>query len=277
MPAAEVTSETKVATAATDDSTPTEAKEKAPATRMSWEEILKDPEYKKSYDTDVQGIVRSRLKADKPAKEALDAMQPAIEVMARKYGLDVKNMDYAALAKAIENDDAYYEEKAVEMGTSIETAKRVDQLEREAERRRVQEQMTIEQTKRRNHFIKLEEQGEALKASFPQFDLRAEMQNPRFARLVAPDIGMSVEDAYNAVHRKEIEAARAQIVAQRTAEQMSSAIASGQRRPDEAGTSSIAPSVSTFDYRNASREQRDALKKQIREAAARGEKLYPGQ
>jgi hypothetical protein len=35
--------------------------------------------------------------------------------------------------------------------------------------------------------------------------------------------------------------------------------------------------VSTFDYRNASREQREALKQRIRQAAARGEKLYPGQ
>ena len=37
-----------------------------------------------------------------------------------------------------------------------------------------------------------------------------------------------------------------------------------------------APSVTTFDYAHASREQREALKRQIREAAARGEKIYPG-
>ena len=68
-----------------------------------------------------------------------------------------------------------------------------------------------------------------------------------------------------------------QVTAQKTAEKISNAIASGSRRPDESGTSSQAPSVSTFDYRNASRDQREALKKRIREAAARGEKLYPGQ
>jgi hypothetical protein len=67
------------------------------------------------------------------------------------------------------------------------------------------------------------------------------------------------------------------VAAQKTAEKISNAIQAGSRRPDEAGTSSQAPSVSTFDYRNASREQREALKKRIRDAAARGEKLYPGQ
>ena len=60
------------------------------------------------------------------------------------------------------------------------------------------------------------------------------------------------------------------------AEQMSNAIRSGQARPVENGTQAQAPSVTTFDYAHASREQREALKRQIREAAARGQKIYPG-
>jgi hypothetical protein len=68
-----------------------------------------------------------------------------------------------------------------------------------------------------------------------------------------------------------------QVVAQKTAQKISNAIQSGSRRPDEAGISSQAPSVTTFNYRNASIEQRNALKQRIRDAAARGEKLYPGQ
>ena len=38
-----------------------------------------------------------------------------------------------------------------------------------------------------------------------------------------------------------------------------------------------APSVTSFDYRRASREEREALKARIYAADARGEKLYPGQ
>jgi hypothetical protein len=240
---------------------------------MSWDEIMKDPEYNK----EMQAVVRSRLKSEKSAEEALGKMAPAIEVMARKYGLDAKNMDYEALAKAINDDDAYYEDKALEMGVSVETAKKVDQMERDTERQKAMEQRTLQEQKIQQHFVKLEQQAEAMRRVFPNFDLRAELQNPAFARMTAPNVGISVEDAYYAVHRNEIQTAAMQVTAQKTAEKISNAIQSGSRRPDESGASSQAPSVSTFDYRSASREQREALKQRIRNAAARGEKLYPGQ
>lgn len=256
----------------TNNETPTEevVEEVAPK-RMTWDEIMKDPEYNK----EMQKTISSRLKASKTAEESLQKMTPAIELMARKYGLDAKNMDYEALANAINNDDAYYEQKAIEMGTSVETAKRVDQMERDEARRKEAEQRSIQEQKMRAHFIKLEQQSEEVKKLFPNFDLRTELQNPAFARMVSPDSPFSVEDAYHAVHRKEIQAASMQLVAQKTAEKITNSIQAGQRRPDELGASGQAPSVSTFDYRNASVEQRNALKKRIREAAARGEKLYP--
>ena len=265
------TEETKVESATTEDKPTTEAQETPK--RMSWDEIMKDPEYNK----EMQAVVRSRLKSEKSAEEALGKMAPAIEVMARKYGLDAANMDYEALAKAINDDDAYYEDKALEMGVSVETAKKVDQMERDTERQKAQEQRTLQEQMIQQHFIKLEQQGEAMKKVFPNFDLRTELKNPAFARMTAPGVGISVEDAYYAIHRNEIQTAAMQVTAQKTAEKISNAIQSGSRRPDESGASSQAPSVSTFNYRNASREQKDALKKRIREAAARGEKLYPGQ
>ena len=268
--------ETNVESAATEDKPTTEdAKDNNVSTkRMSWDEIMKDPEYNK----EMQAVVRSRLKSEKSAEEALGKMAPAIEVMARKYGLDAKNMDYEALAKAINDDDAYYEDKALEMGVSVETAKKIDQMERNTEREKAQNERTLQEQRIQEHFANLEKQGEKLKGIFPDFDLRKELQNPAFARMTAPGKGiMSVEDAYRAVHRNEIDAAASRIIAQKTAEKISNAIQSGSRRPDESGASSQAPSVSTFDYRNASRDQREALKKRIRDAAARGEKLYPGQ
>ena len=265
--------ETNVESAATEEKPTTEdTKDQTPA-RMSWDEIMKDPEYNK----EMQAVVRSRLKSEKSAEEALGKMAPAIEVMARKYGLDAKNMDYEALAKAINDDDAYYEDKALEMGVSVETAKKVDQMERDTERQKAQEQRTLQEQAIQQHFASLERQGEELKKIFPSFDLRTELQNPAFARMTAPGKGiMSVEDAYRAVHRNEIDAAASQIIAQKTAEKISNAIQSGSRRPDESGASSQAPSVSTFDYAKASRDQREAFKRDLRARMARGEKVYPG-
>ena len=264
--------ETTVETASTNTDNPTEdTRESAPA-RMSWDEIMKDPEYNK----EMQAVIRSRLKTNKSAEESLAKMAPAIEVMARKYGLDAKNMDYEALAKAINDDDAYYEDKALEMGVSVDTAKRVDQMERETERRKAQEQITLQEQAFQQHLVKLEQQGEALRKTFPHFDLRTELQNPAFARMTSPNVGISVEDAYYAIHRNEIQTAAMQVTAQKTAEKISNAIQSGSRRPSELGVASQAPSVSTFDYSKASREQREAFKKDLRAKLARGEKVYPG-
>lgn len=259
---------------ATTNTKPTTEDTKGTPKRMTWDEIMKDPEYNEQ----MQATMRARLKREKSAEEALGKITPAIELLARKYKLDPKNMDYEALAQKINDDDAYYEDKALEMGVSVETAKKVDQMERDNERQKDMEQRTLQDQALSQHFARLEQQGEELKKIFPGFDLRKELQNPVFVRMTAPGKGiMSVEDAYRAVHRKEIEAASSQFVAQKTAENLSNAIQSGSRRPNESGASSQAPSVSTFDYSKASKQQREAFKADLRARMARGEKVYPGQ
>ena len=251
---------------------PTEEKKTDGPARMSWDEIMADPEYNKN----MQAVVQSRLRTAKGAEENLGKLTPALELLARKHGIDPENMDYDALAKAISDDNAYYEDKALEMGVPVETAKKIDQQERDTARQQRQEQQTLEQQKVQQHFMRLQEQGEAMKQVFPNFDLRKELQNPVFVRMTAPDSGLSVEDAYYAVHRREIMAAGMQVTAQKTAQQISNSIQAGSRRPNEAGTTGQAPSVTTFDYRNASPEQRKAFKDHIRSEAAQGRKVYPG-
>ena len=259
---------------ATAETNPTEDKTENPTqARMSWDEIMADPEYNKQ----MQAVVQSRLKNAKAAEESLAKLAPALELLARRHGLDAENMDYDALTKAINDDDSFYEDKALEMGVTLETAKRIDQQEREHARQQREEARNLEYQKLQNHFKKLEQQGEALKQMFPNFDLRKELQNPKFAQMTSPNSLMSLEDAYYAVHRKEIDAARSQVIAQQTKQQISNAIQAGSMRPDENGTSGQSPSVTTFDYSKASKAQREALKREIYAARARGEKLYPGQ
>ncbi len=237
--------------------------------RMSWDEIMADPEYNKQ----MQAVVQSRLRSAKGAEDTLGKLAPALEVLARKHGQDPANINYEELAKAISNDESFYEDKALEMGVDVATARKIDQEERETARQQRQQQQTLEQQKFEQHIVRLEQQGEEMKKVFPNFDLRTELQNPNFARMTSPNVGISVEDAYYAVHRKELQTAAMQVTAQKTAQSISNAIASGSRRPDENGTSGQAPSVTTFDYRSMSPEQRNALKAKIRS----GEKVYPGQ
>lgn len=241
--------------------------------RMSWDEIMADPEYNKQ----MQAVVQSRLRSAKTAEDNLAKLTPALELLARRHGLDPANMDYDALTKAINDDDSYYEEKALEMGVPVETAKKIDRQERDAAREQAANERTLQEQKIQQHIMKLEREGEAMKKVFPNFDLRTELQNPAFFRMTSPNVGISVEDAYYAIHRNELQTAAMQVAVQKTAQKISNSIQAGNRRPDELGTSSQAPSETTFNYRTASKEQRDALKQRIRDAAARGEKLYPGQ
>ena len=239
--------------------------------RMSWDEIMADEEYNK----EMQKTIQSRLRNAKSSEETLNKVMPTLELLARKYGQDPAKIDFEALNKAVNDDNDYYENRALELGVPIEQAKKIDQQERETARQQAIEQRTLEQQKIENHIRKLEQQGEQMKKVFPNFDLRRELQNPTFARLTAPSVGLSVEDAYYAVHRAEIDAARNEVVAQKTAQKISASIQAGQRRPMENGMSAQAPSVTTFDYSKASKEQREALKRQIRLAAAKGEKVFP--
>jgi hypothetical protein len=264
--------ETKVESAPTTEESPTEENKETPA-RMSWDEIMKDPEY----NAKMQETMRNRLKTSKVAEENLTKLAPAIELLARKYNLDPNNIDYEALNKAVNDDDDYYENKALEMGVSVETAKKIDRQERDTAREKAQTERTLQEQRIQQHFEKLERQGKELQKVFPKFDLKKELQNPAFARMTHPNVGISVEDAYYAVHRSEIQAASMEAAVQKTTEKISSAIQAGSRRPNEAGTSSQAPSVSTFDYAKASREQREAFKADLRARMARGEKVYPGQ
>lgn len=186
----------------------------------------------------MQSMVQQRLKNAKQAQEALQTLTPLLQKLALEHGLDPQNPDYAALSRAVAGQP-------------------------------VPDPMQA-------HYRSLVQQGEALKQRYPGFDLQKELQDPTFVRLTAPNVGISLEDAYYTVHRKGIEAAALQVAAQQTAQRISNAIRSGTMRPTENGSTANAPSVTAFDYRNASRQQREALKNRIRLAGARGEKIYPG-
>ena len=257
--------------AAAENPTEETKTDNAPA-RMSWDEIMADPEYNRQ----MQAVVQSRLKSAKGAEEALAKLTPALELLARKHKLDPTNMDYDALTKAISDDDSYYEEKALQMGTSVETAKKIDQQERDTAREQRAQELSLQEQKIRNHFAGLENQAREFQKIIPGFDLQTELKNPAFLRMTSPNVGISVRDAYYAVHHDEMQAAAMQATAKATAQNISNNIQARQRRPDENGISGQAPSATTFDYSNASREQREAFKKDLRARMARGEKVYPG-
>lgn len=239
--------------------------------RMTWEEIMEDPEY----NGRMQQVVRDRLRESRGAQDNLRTLEPALELLADRYHLDAGNLDAAALAKAITEDSSFYEQRAEELGVSPDMARRMDQMERfERRQREMQEDMARQQAQM-EHFRGLVQQEAAMRELVPDFDLRREMENPTFARLTAPGVGISVQDAYFAVHRQEVQEKAQRQAAQETAQKLAASIQANQNRPRENGTSAQAQSAGQVDYRSMPRQQREELKNRIRMAAARGEKVYP--
>lgn len=243
---------------------PEETEEAQPSQRMTWDEIMADPEYK----AEMSKIVQARTKSAKEAQTNLDKLAPMLEMLAGHYNVDVADLD--AIAKAVTDDDQYYEQKAMELGVPKSTAKRMAQLEAEQARRNAQDAAAEKERLHREHFAGLQAQFEKLREVYPEASLEAELQNPDFVRMTSPGVNVPVETAYYAVHRREIQAAQAKAVAQQTASRVSRSIQSGQGRPVEHGASAQAPSVQPMSYRSMSKEQRAEFKRRWKS----GEKVF---
>ena len=260
-------------TAETEDAEPvTPAEEETPASepakRMTWDEIMADPEYNKQ----MQSVVQGRLRDAKSKAESFDAILPGLEVLARRMGMDPAKIDFKALSDSIESEESNYEELAFQRGESAQKVMEDDRREREEARAARAQEDSAEQQRIQDHIRSLETQAEAVKAKFPDFDLRTELRNPVFARMTSPSGGVPVEAAYFALHHQELQAKSMSVAAEMTRESLSKSIQAGARRPDEAGTSAQAPSVATFNMKNASKAQRDELRRRV----MAGEKIYPG-
>lgn len=226
--------------------------------KPTWSEIMADPDYKK----EMSKIVQDRLKSSKDAEARLEKLAPMLRTLAEHYGVDANDAD--AVANAVNGDTQYYESKASELGIPVEMAMHIDQLEQAEAKRQAQDAEAKKVSEFNQHLETLRSQGEELKKTFPNFDLGKELQNDAFRRMTSPGGGVSVADAYYAVHRQEIMAAQNEAVAKRTAQRISKSIQSGLTRPAENGLSGQAAVSPKISYANMTKQEREALKARIR-------------
>ncbi len=244
--------------------------------RKSWDEIISDPEYKQAFDSQVQGIVRQRLAKASQTQETFDKLRPALEFLATKYKLPTENLDYDALVSAIQSDDSIVENYADERGTSLETARADLKDKLELERLRRESRISMDRQSIEAHINRLHEQAEEVRQYDPNFDVDREIaENAVFARLTSPQIGMSVADAYFAVHRKEILAQRDQAQAQQAIAAVANTVRANQSRPKENGAA-MPSSVTSKSYKDMSPAERAAFKNELKMRWARGEKPMVG-
>lgn len=246
------------------DSTDADVTVEAPDRNVEFERLIKG-EYKDLYDARVQETIQKRLKGTKETVDKYNALTPTIDLLARKYG--VKADDIEGLGKAIEADDTFFEDEALERGMTVEQLKEVRRMEREnADLKRQMQERETEQ--RANElYASWMRQAEETKGVYPSFDLDAEMGNPKFIELLRSNI--DVRTAYEVVHKDDIIRGAMQFTANEVGTKLSNKMRANAARPQENGTSGQSASTTSVDIANMTKAQRRALG----ERAAHGERI----
>lgn len=235
-----------------------------PDRNAEFEKLIKG-EYKDLYDARVQDTIQKRLKATRETVEKYEALSPTLDMLAKKYNVDPN--DVKALSSAIEEDDAYYEQEALEKGVTVQQLKEIRKMEKEnAElKRQMQEQSARENASKL--YASWMEQAEQAKNVYPTFDLRAEMQNPRFIDLLRSNV--DVRTAYEVLHKDEIIPAAMQFTAKAVEQKLTNKIIANGARPSENGNNSQSATVVKSDVSQLSKADRQEIIRRVQ----RGEKI----
>ena len=230
-----------------------------------FEKLIKG-EYKDSFDARVQDILQKRLKGTKDAVEKYEAIIPMLDMLSKKYGVDAS--DVKALNKAIEEDDSYYEQEALEKNLTVEQLKEIRRMERENAELKKQMNERDMREKADKLYCEWLNQAEALKTVYPSFNIEDEMQNRQFVDLIKLP-GVDVRTAYELIHKDEIIAGAMQFTAKTVEQKLANKIMANGSRPIENGMSSQAASVVKSDVSQLSKADRQEIIRRV----ARGEKI----
>ena len=235
-----------------------------PDPEAEFEALIKG-QYKAQYDARMQDTIQKRLKGTKETVDKYNALQPVLETLAKKHGVDASDIE--ALQKAIEADDYYFEDEALERGMTVQQLKEVRSMEREnAElRRQMQEQQTQENANKL--YADWMNQAEETKKVYPSFDLRAEMENPKFVDLLRSNI--DVRTAYEVLHKDDIIRGAMQFTAKTVESKIAKKVAANGARPAENGMSSGSTAVVKSDVSTLSKADRQEIIRRVQ----RGEKI----
>ena len=229
-----------------------------------FEKLIKG-KYKDQYDARVQNTIQQRLKGQKDIVDKFNALNPTLETLAKKYGVDAGDIE--ALNKAIQEDDSYYEQEALEKGITVQQLKEIKKIERENADLKAQMEEAQRQENGKKLYAAWMQQADEAKKVYPSFDLRAEMENPKFLDLLRSNI--DVRTAYEVLHKDEIIPAAMQFTAQTVESKIAKSIASNGARPSENGMSSQSAAVVKSDVSQLSKADRAEIIRRVQ----RGEKI----
>lgn len=241
-----------------------QAKAEEPAEKTiqeRWEEVKKG-EFAELYGQDVQNAIRDRFKNQTDVSAQMNALEPMLQVLRERAGVESNE----ELIHHVMDDDSLYEEAASEAGMTVAAYRQFMEMKAERDSAMQKEQENIQQTMLREHYGKLTQQAEVLKQSYPGFDLQQELQNKDFLKLTSPEVGLSVEDAYFAVHHRELAPQMMAYGMERAKQQMGQTLQAQRNRPAEGAMRQQGQPAAALkiDPRNLTRREKEEIKRQVR-------------
>ena len=230
-----------------------------------FESLIKG-EFKDLYDQRVQDTIQKRLKSTNDTVARYNELSPVLDMLAEKYGVD--RNDVQALVKAVEDDDTYFENEAIERGLTVQQVKEIRKMERENAALRAQMEQAQRQQEADRIYSRWMEQAEAMKPVYPGFDLQAELNNDQFRNLLMSNI--DVRTAFEVVHKDEILPAAMQYTAQRVTEKVANNVRAGMARPKDGAAGGRTGAVETkSDVSKLTKEDRAEIRRRVN----RGERI----
>lgn len=239
--------------------------------RAAFDELIKG-EYKDVFAERMQQIINARFKQTKALEEQaerLKTISPVLEMIASKYGVDAADVE--SLAKAVEEDNSYYEAEASEKGLTVEQLKYMKRMEREnaAFKRAAEEAQSRRQAEQT--LAVWNQQAEDCKHFYGSFDLAEECSNPRTGQrfLGLLQSGIDVKTAFEVIHKDDIIGGAMQYTAQTIQKKTVDDIRARGMRPAENGSGNAAAILTKKDVRTLTKKDREEISRRV----MRGERI----
>jgi len=227
---------------------------------QAYNDFLKD--YKDLDDARVQKLIKGRLKGANDQiqnlQQSVDSYQPLLDRLQTKYG----TADVNELITAMDSDATLWESEADKHGMTTDQYMQFQQLQLNNQQLIRQEQIRQEQETQQRQVNEWMSEADSIKATYPDFDLLQEIQNPEFVALL--NNGVPMEHAYKVMHLDEITQAAAMNAAAQTEKAVTDNVRARGTRPVENGSRSQSAFVTKTDVNNLTNQDMDDL---IRRAA----------
>lgn len=229
--------------------------------KKSFDDLLLDEEFEKEHKKRIEDAVKRRHKDYNNIKEENDKLNKLRRYLAVELGVDYDDLD-GMVAKSEEGRKEAIRRKSVETGDSEELIARNEENAYKAQTYKEQLDAIREKGEADRFNMRIDKELNEARTLYPNLDWETETQNPAFNTLIKN--GFSVQNAYEAVHTRDIISGAVASAVQEAKLKFSNNIASGVQRPAEGGMSKSSAAKVEISPKNMTKEQRADIKRRVR-------------